>query len=230
MSRPRLDLDDGRPTSADELFAARALIARSELLAALSPLLDSEVGRPRHLSLEGLFVAMLLNARRKNHHALLIDVARVLNAMSDEQRGELGIIKWDPDESYDRVAWLFSRLSRLLEAAPGGIDAAYVANRLARAAIPPELLTSRSIAVDGTDIESWGALQGASRLVELDGDAADTQLIDDQPTPPMKMRRVRTARVFGLGEDGRKRYTKDPEARAGHRSATGQRLAGPYIG
>ena len=141
-----------------------------------------------------------------------------------------------PTEAYDRVAWLFSRLSHVLEMAPDGIDAAVVANRLARAAVPESLLTSRSIAVDGTDVESWGALQGASRLVELSMVRRwrDFQLIDE-PTGASagtkeRDRRVHTAKVFGTGEDGRKRYTKDPDARAGHRSATNQRPAGPYIG
>jgi hypothetical protein len=36
--------------------------------------------------------------------------------------------------------------------------------------------------------------------------------------------------VFGFGPDGRKRYTVDPDARAGHRSATNSRPAGPYVG
>jgi len=33
-----------------------------------------------------------------------------------------------------------------------------------------------------------------------------------------------------LGADGRKRNTVDPDARAGHRSATNSRPAGPYVG
>ena len=36
--------------------------------------------------------------------------------------------------------------------------------------------------------------------------------------------------MLGLGSDGRKRYTADPDARAGHRSATNSRPAGPYVG
>ena len=48
-------------------------------------------------------------------------------------------------------------------------------------------------------------------------------------SPPVKTK-VKTAKVFGIGPDGRKRYTADPDARAGHRSATGNRNAGPYVG
>ena len=87
------------------------------------------------------------------------------------------------------------------------------------------------MAVDGTDVETWGALRGASFTVELDGEAADTQLIDkDRRRPPPVKTKVKTAKVFGIGPDGRKRYTADPDARAGHRSSDGNRNAGPYVG
>jgi hypothetical protein len=82
------------------------------------------------------------------------------------------------------------------------------------------------VAVDGTDLETWGALHGDPDSVELDGEAADTQLMDGR----VKRRPGRRAMVFGVGPDGRKRYTKDPDARAGHRSATNSRPAGPYVG
>jgi hypothetical protein len=37
-------------------------------------------------------------------------------------------------------------------------------------------------------------------------------------------------KVLGTGPDGRNIYTSDPDARAGHRSATNTRPAGPYVG
>ncbi len=101
------------------------------------------------------------------------------------------------------------------------------ANRLAAAAVPKEFRTSSSVAVDGTDVETWGALHGDPVTVDLDGEAAETQLIDG--TPKSK-RPARKALVLGVGPDGRKRYTADPDARAGHRSATNSRPAGPHIG
>jgi hypothetical protein len=154
--------------------------------------------------LSGLDVA--LNEAHLHHVEVRVDRAAARVGLAVLTLPEVG--PQPPLE--DRIVWLYLRR---------------------RAAIPPELLTSRSIAVDGTDVESWGALQGASRQVDLDGEAAETQIIDDhQSVQPVKRRRVRTAKVFGLGEDGRKRYTKDPDARAEHRSATNQRLAGPYIG
>jgi hypothetical protein len=85
------------------------------------------------------------------------------------------------------------------------------------------------VAVDGTDVETWGALHGDAVSVDLDGEATDTQLIDDGAVPKAK-KPARRAQVLGVGPDGRKRYTVDPDARAGHRSATNSRPAGPYIG
>jgi hypothetical protein len=95
------------------------------------------------------------------------------------------------------------------------------------AAVPAKFRTSSSVAVDGTDLETWGALHGDSSTVELDGEAAATQLMEG---PATKRKTVRKARVLGVGSDGRKQYTVDPDARAGHRSATNSRPAGPYVG
>jgi hypothetical protein len=229
VSRAPLVLDGGRPTSSEELWSARELIRRSGVIDVLSPHIDNEWGRPRRLTLEGLFVGLQLNALQPRHQAHLVQVARVLNALNDDQRGSVGIARWIPAESYDRVTWLFARVTDVLESGKAGVDAEWFANALARAAIPAELLTSQSVAVDGTDVETWGVLHGASRTVVVDGEAAETQLIDGRPAM-QATRKVRTAKSFGIGPDGRKRYTKDPDARAGHRSATNQRLAGPYVG
>src|SRR5579863_4468011 len=230
MTRPPLDLDGGRPTSTEELSLARALIHRSGVLDVLAPYLDAELGRPRRLSLEGLLVALQLNALQRRHDAHLVQAARLLNALSHDQLSLLGIVDWVPEEAYERVEWLFRKLCRTLEDGSAGVDATWFANQLARAAIPRELLTRRSVAVDGTDVESWGVLRGSSRLIELDGEAVETQLIDGETKPPTIAKRTMTAKVFGIGQDGRKIYTKDPDARAGHRSATGQRPSGPYVG
>ena len=230
MSRAPIDTSGGRPTSAAELNIARQVIRRSGLVDVLAPCLDAEVGRPRLLGLEALLVAFQLNALHRHHQAHLVEAARVLNALTDDQRAALSITNWDRDEAYDRVERLFVKLCQVLDSGEAGVDATDFANELARAAIPRDLLTSRSVAVDGTDVETWGALRGASFTVELDGEAADTQLVDGESLSPPVKTKVKTAKVFGIGSDGRKRYTADPDARAGHRSSTGSRNAGPYVG
>jgi len=226
--RSAIDAGGGVQPSVEEFSIARQVIKKSRLVAALEPHVDSEVGRPRHLSLEGLLVAMQINALRRHHRAHIVQAARTLNAMTPEQRDALGIRNWDEAEAYPRVDWLFCRLSRVLDSKEAGIDATGFANALARAGISSDVILSTSVAVDGTDVETWGRLRGASFTIELDGEAAETQLVDDEIVRPK--RRVKTAKIFGIGPDGRKRYTLDPDARAGHRSSTGQRLAGPYVG
>ena len=85
------------------------------------------------------------------------------------------------------------------------------------------------MAVDGTDVETWGALHGEATTVDLDGEAAETQLMDDGTVPKPK-KPARKARSSASARDGRNHYTVDPDARAGHRSATNCRPAGPYVG
>lgn len=139
----------------------------------------------------------------------------------------------DAAQTYARVDRLFNKMCDVLDAGHSvdgvRVDAKWLANRLAVAAIPNEFRTSSSVAVDGTDIETWGALHGDATTVQLDGEAAETQLTDDGAVAKPK-KPARKAQVLGVGSDGRNQYTVDPDARAGHRSATNSRSAGPYVG
>jgi len=167
----------------------------------------------------------------RHHKAHLIEVARVVNAMTDEQRERLGIVRHEPAQTYDRVDRTFTKLTAVLDAGHHGVDVKWLSNRMAQAAVPEEFRQSRSIAVDGTDVETWGALHGDAVTVELDGEATETQLMDTDAVPkPRKPAPARKAKVFGTGADGRNVYTADADARAGHRSATNSRAAGPYVG
>ena len=141
---------------------------------------------------------------------------------------ELGIDRHDPKLTYDRVERTFTKLSDFLEAGHPSVDAKWLANSFAQAAVPEEFRPSRSIGVDGTDVEAWGALHGDAVTVDLDGDAAETQLMDDGTVPKPK-KPAPKARVLAVGADGRNEYAVDRDARAGYRSATNSR-AGPYLG
>jgi len=229
VRRARLDGEGGRLTSNADLQIACRIIDNAGVVAALSELMDADVGRHRTISVRGLLVACQLNAMARHHRAHLVEVARVINALTDEQRASLRIVKHDPDKTYERVDRLFNKLTDVLDAGHPGVDAKWLANRLAAAAVPTEFRMSSSVAVDGTDVETWGALHGEATTVDLDGEAADTQLMDDGTVPKPK-KAARKALVLGIGTDGRKEYTVDRDARAGHRSATNSRAAGPYVG
>ena len=96
MSRAPIDTSTGRPTTAEELTIARQVIRRSGLLDVLLPFIDAEVGRPRHLGLEALLVVFQVNALHRHHQAHLVEAARVLNALTDEQRAALSITTLGP--------------------------------------------------------------------------------------------------------------------------------------
>ena len=133
--------------------------------------------------------------------------------------------------------YLFVKLTRLLQAGLDAeidgrrerVDAQFFANRLVRAAVPEDAWCSSSVAVDGTDVEAWGALHGDPLTIEPDWE-------NQRPDPPHgsarrpRRSKAKRAKAFGIGPDGRKIYTRDPDARAGHRTATKARRAGPYVG
>jgi len=231
--RAPLDGAGGRPTTNTDLQVACRIVDRSAVVSVLSPLLDAVVGRHRTISVRGLLVACQLNALARHHRGHLVEAARIINALTEDQRAVLGIVQHDPAQTYDRVDRLFNKLCDVLDAADlvvgVRVDAKWLANRLAAAAVTSEFRTSSSVAVDGTDVETWGALHGDVVTVELDGEATDTQLMDDGSIPKPR-KPARKALVLGIGADGRKQYTVDADARAGHRSATNSRSAGPYIG
>ncbi len=227
--RGPLDISGGRPTTTAELATAMRIVHRSGVLDDVNPVFDCGIGRPRTLPLRAFLVAAQLNALHRHHQGHLVEIARILNALTGEQRHHLDIDRWDPTDAYDRVERAFVDLARILDTSTEpGADG--FANRIAAAAVPDEYRQSASVAVDGTDLESWGALHGDPETVELDGEAAEVDPVNDAGSSRHRKRPSRRARVFGTGPDGRNIYTKDRDARAGHRSATNSRPAGPYIG
>lgn len=75
----------GRATSETNLQIAARIVDRSGVVPVLSPLMDAEVGRHRTVSVRGLLVACQLNALAR-HRAHLVEVARIINAFTDDQR------------------------------------------------------------------------------------------------------------------------------------------------
>src|SRR5438874_13318239 len=126
--RAPLDASGGRPTTGHELQLALGILDRSGVMAALEPYFVPETGRHRVLGLKALLVACQLNALARHHKGHLIEVARVINALTDEQRERLGIVGHDPAQTYDRVDRTFTKLAAVLEAGHAGIDARWFAN------------------------------------------------------------------------------------------------------
>jgi hypothetical protein len=86
------------------------------------------------------------------------------------------------------------------------------------------MLTTSSWAVDGTDVETWGALRG-DVIVPVDVEGEEWPQVPSKRKPT-----ARSAAILGMGADDRPIYTADPDARGGHRSATNSRPAGTFVG
>ena len=111
-------------------------------------------------------------------------------------------------------------------------DALDVLNLPVEASCPQDLLRSSSVAIDGTDLPTLGRLYGDEDTVDLDMEEEADELVDDVTArrAPKPARGKPRARALAIGEDGRKVYTADASARAGWRTATNSRPAGPYVG
>ncbi|MCU1358099.1 MAG: hypothetical protein JWM89_3517 [Acidimicrobiales bacterium] len=224
------------PSTSEDFELALSVIVRSGVEDLVRAELYGNPGRHRRDDLRGLLVAGLLNALLPAHTGELTAVTRIMNGFSSRQRTRLGIADWIPGPpAYKRVTRLFAAMAALdnLETVsrdPERLDgvAHRIANSLILASIPPEYHLSTSVAIDGTDVETFAACTYADNEIELDGDPGPSE----QETAYRHTSKPGGAhwQVLAIGPDGRKRYTKDPTARAGHRSATANRRAGPYIG
>jgi hypothetical protein len=99
-------------------------------------------------------------------------------------------------------------------------------------AIPDDLLTTMTgntaIAIDGTEVESCGQFQG--EITDADGEGGPDDA-DHAAMIASAGRRPRVkAKVLAIGPDGRKVYTKDPDARASWRTGNANHPAGYYVG
>lgn len=234
--RARLETDRARRPRSSEVNEAIAIVDRSGVVPVLSARLDRPVGRPRSLSVKGLLVAMVLNGLADGHQAQIRAIAATLNALTGQQRRDLGIRNWDPREAYRRTDRLFNKLAQALDdtwsAEVDGhtvtIDGDWLLNRLAPAGIDPNLPASGAVAVDGTAVPTTARLHFGDAALAFDGDQTVKEAADQ--TGSTGQASTRTVTTFGVGADGRTQWTKDPDARGGYRTATDRKPGGYYVG
>lgn len=250
----RLDFDCERSPRSNEIDDAIAFIKHAGVAHMLEEHLARRSDAVSALTVRGLLVATQLVGFARNHKMLFIDVTRILNTLDRPTLNILEMPNWKVNGSYDRVENLMDKIDDALtdgfdciNFATGEkthVDAYYYANAVIRASVADDLVKDAAIAIDGTDLPTWGAMHTGPDEVELDGEAnalseeevdTDYDALPDQRRPAKveskkPTENKRTAKVLGVGADGRKIYTCDTDARAGHRSATNQRNAGSYIG
>lgn len=237
--RASIQLDDSWQPRSNHVDKAEQLIERSGVLELLEAQLDHGVGRPRFLSVKALLVAMMLNGLRNEHSAQITEIASVIATLSTKRLKDLGCRTdhW-PKDLYKRVDDLFNRLVAVLD--PGFqavidgeqtlIDHVWFSIRVGVSPVTAQDITSSSVAIDGTAIETPARLLSGTDDVVNDGPAAEGQPVDEQGRAPKGQDRPK-ARVIGYGiHDRRKIWTKDLEARGGYRTATNRRRGGTYVG
>ena len=145
--------------------------------------------------------------------------------------------RW-PADLYKRVDDLFNRLIRVLEdgfdAEIDGqrvrVDHVWFSNRIGASPVTDELITTTSVAIDGTAIVTPAQLVDGDDEVNHDGDSAGRQSVDGKGRAPAGEERPK-AKVLGYGIDDRRQvYTADPDARGGYRTTTNRRKGGTYVG
>jgi hypothetical protein len=237
-ARAPIDLKGNRRFTTGQVQTLRRLLQTSGVLEPVTDRLHASSGRPRSLTVLAFIWATLVNGTQRHHQAHVVELARILNSLTADQLGILGVVAWSEHLSYGRVDRMFNDLCKALEdgweaivdGVPTWIDAEWYGNRLIGPSLANLPATSRSLAVDDTNIPTWGALHGEVWVDDLDPELEEGEEPITANDSPKRGRRKRHARLLGYGTDGRKIWTKDADARGGHRSATNTRAAGTYVG
>ena len=227
-----------------EFDQAKSVVVRSGLDRAIEARLGRRIGARHRLTVLGFLVAQMLNGSRRGHRALVVEITKILNGLGPASLLRLDMPRWSQKGSYDRVQRLHSAIAAALDEGWDYVDDDGVTQRCGwdwftttfiRAAIDPEVLRALygnvALAIDGTEMESCGDLKGSLETIDLDGDGPPPEELDlTSATNGKRRRRPKKAPVLGIGDDGRKIYTKDCDARAGWRTGNANHDPGKYIG
>lgn len=141
--------------NAADVKRAAALIDKSNL----SPFLigainDASVksGRPRELPVRTLLVALAHLATTGTMH--LSRIPAMLNGLDPQSKRDLGITR-KGGITRRQVENLYNLICEVLDSSDLGLFDTFC-DMLTDASLPPEVAASRSIAIDSTDLDSWG--------------------------------------------------------------------------
>ena len=218
------------------------LVRQSGVVEVLEAVVPHRSDAARRTSIRLVVVASLINAVRTNHKGQISLMTAVINNLPPTVLNWMGSPDWT-DDGYDRVQRLVAKIAATLDEGPiytdpatgqtFRVDHTWYTQTLLFASIPPELVRNCAISVDGTAMETWAALHTDPTAIVLDGDYRkdDPAAQAHQETAHKKSKKQKKrAKVLGVGPDGRNIYTKDPDARAGWRTATKSEPAGFYQG
>ena len=237
----RIDLQASRAPTNREWCDAVTDIGASGVIGPVERRLKLQDRTSSRLSTKGLLVALSLVAYETGHRALIVQVVKLLNSFTPKRLNELAMPHWPNNSSgYDLVQ---RRVTQLTEALNEGwaevntetgeifdFDIDWYTRSIQRSTVPVELVKGAALAVDGTDMESCGQFHSGETEIVHDGEAQYPNDEDETDNPKSKTVKTRRAKVLGIGPDSRKIYTRDTDARAGHRTATNTRPTKLYVG
>ena len=174
------------------------------------------------LSVFGYLVALTFNGSTLHHKATIIALVRLLSGFGPGALERLGMRGWRKVGAYDHVHRFHKRLAALLDAGPEVLDQdtgelvtcdwAWFQRRFLLSTIPDEVMATMAgntdVALDGTEMESCGQLQGEPSEIDYDREASPPDDAEQQKAKNAKRR----AKVLSIGPDGRNVYTKDTDA------------------
>jgi hypothetical protein len=168
---------------------AEALIDEANTHQFIEDLLDGankRPGRPRGLSVKALFVALQMMASQGGF--FLNDVPKVINAFSPALKKRLGLNRHGPRTiTFRQVGHLMARIDHVLrqefEGKDYGDDSRFrdfdhVFSALATAGAHDEAGNSLSVAIDASDIATWGTIKNVRKPV-IDPETGELVLNDE---------------------------------------------------
>ncbi len=219
-----------------EFTAVTEHVRSSGVLGPLEVLMGMPRTPRRRLSVLGYLVVLTLNGSTNGHKAKLLDLVRLLNGFGPAALDRLGMRGWRRVGSYDLVHRVHKRLSARLDAAKEVLDPdtgavvtcdwTWFESHMYDATVPEVVMKGMvgnvDLAIDGTEMESCGRLQGEPSDIDYDGEA--------EPPDDASKKKSKKAKVLATGPDGRNVYTKDTDARGGYRTGNASHPGGTYVG
>lgn len=238
LAAPAAKLDPCEPAVLKRL---RRYLRRTGVAGVLDELLGDHPGRRSSLSAEALLLGALMSNWQRCSY-LRTDIAVQLLRLPAEAKTELGILTGDGREGlkYRTLHKRLSRLEALLRGQTGNggrYGLAWLEKTMIAHSVPEEARGSvKAVALDETAFESWHLLRRHEAQAQVNKEVLGVyrQRHPGTPAPGMsspQMRAIAAELGTPLGADGRvERTPADPDARAGHKTATSKHPSDKYLG
>ena len=224
-------------TQPEQVQPILTLIRKNRDIQSLEHRLRSHPGHKSRVSVEALFLAVILSAKMRGSYRRT-DLCAVINGFPSQVAYELGL--WDPDNpppvSYHSVCDQIQRVEEALGAkwtkeieAIFGLD--WMCHTFVNTTIPRRYRkTITAVSMDSKVIESWGASKTFKK--EEDALAEHELAARDQANLPEPTLPTATGPFTHetLGPDGRIIRSHDPDARLTYKTATNREKARIVLG